>query len=216
MPRRQGLRNLMDTTLEEFLHKKSCVISVADSNKDTNCGSAIIVAIHRLRNDPASKYLVKNQCTYNRVQKECMTMNSLAAARLGRDPKLIEDYQEFFKGEYQFVVWSVKDHANSTIVFSGKEPDTQQIYLVQTADGLYKVLTSPKALFGYDFFCTKCFGFEYKSTRHHCKLICDKCHGDVQHKGNIFQHCTDCLRSFYSEACMAEHKHNGNCNKCTY
>jgi len=218
MMRRQGLRNLMDTHMDEFLCRKRCVISVTDTKKDTNCGSAVIVAIYKRKKDAKSRYLVKHQDRNKGVEMKRLLLNAVGAHMIGREPKLIEDYQEIFKGTYQFVVWMIQSYNDVKIVFSGDEPAQHQIYLLQTVDGLYRVLTSPKALFNYDFFCTKCFGFEDKSMRHRCRLICDKCNGKGQHVGEIYQHCISCLQSFYNEACMAEHINNGTCvtqNYCT-
>ena len=164
------LKDLPTLGLSEFHHKKRCVIQVADTNPDTNLGSAVVVAIHKLKSDHESKLLVKNQNDLKRVEKKRATLIFWATGKLGHDPKTIADFQEVFRNKYQIIECVTDSNKIPIINFMGPPHETQLCFF-KDENGLYNVVTSIKALCKFKYLCQKCYTPQWrKKNKHQCKF----------------------------------------------
>jgi len=144
------------------------VINVVDTYPETNCGSAVVVAIHKLKTDRESHRMIKNQTARKRVEKERVAMNLRAEHAGLPEPKTMEDYQLVFRNEYQFIV--MEDTGKDFRVKFKGEPQDQQLYFIQsTKTGLYNVVKNPSTLVGKKFFCRKCQEPGPSMKSHKCK-----------------------------------------------
>ncbi len=159
----------LEPSEEEFLNKKRCVIDVVDTNPDTNIGSAIVIAVHKLKSDTSSKLLVKYQWGYKRVEKKRIVLNQWIRSKIGYEPITIQDYQKAFINKYQLIVCGIIN-SNTPIIYYKGPPHSCQLYFFKNEIGLYKVVTNLKVLFNFNFLCLKCHKTESCAKNHHCEV----------------------------------------------
>jgi len=187
MNRKPKVRNHLN--LDTFNKKKKGCIFVKDRSS-SNLASAVVIAIQRLNNNPRSRNLIKNQGIAEMGEKRQRLINGVAE-KLQRTPTKIEDYQEAFRGELQFVCWS--QALNFDVEYKGPWNDTQ-IYFIRNNSDKFDVITKPAGYLKMKFYCKRCIQVGHHRANHLCRDMCRKCHSINSHTTTVLVYCNNCMR----------------------
>ena len=184
--------------LEKHLDKKRCIVRI--QNSDEIClARALVVAIAKIENDRQYKVIANSRKVMQ--QHRAHALHEKAGVAIG--PCGLDEVKQFqaYLTDYQINIVS-SDHQDS-IIYSGPDKE-KRIYLL-LHDNHYEVITSMPAFFARKKYCHTCKkGYDH-SINHLCPEACKCCRfPNCPNVQTTF--CTDCNRTFKSQACYDRHK----------